>query len=69
MNFFSGYEKAFDFVSLKILKKIKISDIITKFLLNFYNKRKIKIITEYDLTKEFEAEDELDQREVISPLM
>ena len=56
--------KAFDSVSLtmmeKVLKRIKISDLATKFLLNLYNKRKIKVITEYGLTKEFEAENRLD---------
>src|SRR5207237_4380836 len=36
---------------------------------NLYNKRKIKVITKYGLTKEFEAGDGLDQGEVISPLM
>ena len=65
--------KAFNSVSLtmieKALKRIKIPDLATKFLLNLYNKRKIKVITEYGLTKEFEAEDRLDQREVASPLM
>ena len=53
----------------KALKRIKISDLTTKFLLNLYNKRKIKVITEYGLTKEFKAEDGLDQGEVASPLM
>src|SRR5437773_3089995 len=70
---FQDMKKAFDSVSLtmmeKALKRIKIPDLTTKFLLNLYNKRKIKVITEYDLTKEFEAENELDQEEVVSPLM
>ena len=64
MNSFLEYKKAFDSVNLtiieKILKRIKIPNSITKFLLNLYNKRKIKVITEYSLTKEFEVEDELD---------
>src|ERR1044071_7677618 len=66
-------KKAFDSVSLimmeKALKRIKIPDLTTKFLLNLYNKRKIKVITDYGLTKEFEAGDGLDQGEVVSPLM
>ena len=53
----------------KALKRIKIPNLTIKFLLNLYNKRKIKVITEYSLTKEFEAEDRLDQEEVTSPLM
>ena len=70
---FQDIKKAFNSVSLmmmeKALKRIKISDLITKFLLNLYNKRKIKVITEYGLTKEFEAGDSLDQGEVALPLM
>ena len=66
-------KKAFNSVSLKmiekVLKRIKISNIIAKFLLNLYDKKKIKVITEYSLTKEFEAKDSLDQGEVVSPLM
>src|SRR5207253_10639054 len=70
---FQDMKKAFDSVSLEIMKKtlerIKVPDLIIKFLLNLYNKRKIRVITEYGLTKEFETEDGLDQGEVISPLM
>jgi len=70
---FQDMKKAFDSVSLtmmeKALKRIKIPDLTTKFLLNLYNKRKIKVITEYGLTKEFEAGDGLDQGEAASPLM
>ena len=53
----------------KVLKRIKISNLATKFLFNLYNKRKIKVITEYSLTKEFEVGDRLDQGEVALPLM
>ena len=70
---FQDMKKAFDSVSLtmmeKALKRIKIPDLTTKFLLNLYNKRKIKVITEYSLTKEFEARDRLDQGEVALPLI
>ena len=66
-------KKAFDSVSLEMMKKalesIKMPDSIIKFLLNLYNKRKIRVITEYSLTNEFEAEDRLDQGEVVSPLI
>ena len=65
--------KAFNSVSLmmikKVLKRIKILDLTTKFLLNLYNTRRIKVITEYGLTKEFKAKDRLDQGEVASPLI
>jgi hypothetical protein len=70
---FQDMKKAFDSVSLimmeKALKRIRIPDLTTKFLLNLYNKQKIKVITDYGLTKEFEAGDGLDQGEVVSPLM
>ena len=70
---FQDMKKAFDSVSLEMMKKalerIKVPDSIIKFLLNLYNKRKIRVITEYSLTREFKAEDRLDHGEVVSPLM
>ena len=64
--------KAFDSVRLEMLKKslkrIKLPKNTTKFILSLFEKRKIKVITSFGLTKEFEAEDSLDQSEVISPL-
>ena len=70
---FQDMKKAFDSVSLKMMEKalerIKVPNLLIKFLLNLYNKRKIKVYTEYGLTKEFKAEDGLDQGEVVSPLM
>ena len=70
---FQDMKKAFDSVSLKmmekVLERIKVPNLLIKFLLNLYNKKKIKVYTEYSLTKEFEAEDRLDQGEVVSPLM
>ena len=60
---FQDMKKAFDSVSLKMMEKalerIKVPNLLTKFLLNLYNKRKIKVYTGYGLTKEFEAEDGL----------
>ena len=53
----------------KALKRIKLPEIAISFLLNLYNERKIKVITEYGLTEEFVAGDSLDQGEVVSPLM
>src|SRR6266487_334611 len=64
--------KAFDSVGLKMLKKslerIKLPKNTVSFILSLYEKRKIKVITNYGLTSEFEAKDDLDQGEVISPL-
>ena len=45
----------------KVLKRIKLPEIAISFLLNLYNERKIKVITEYGLTEEFVAGDGLDQ--------
>src|SRR5437868_4085606 len=53
----------------KALKRIKLLKIAISFLLNLYNERKIKVITEYGLTEEFVAGDSLDQGEVVSPLI
>src|SRR5437868_8893962 len=64
--------KAFDSVGLEILKKllerIKLPKNAVSFILSLYEKRKIKVITNFGLTKEFEAKDRLDQSEVISLL-
>ena len=65
--------KAFDSVSLKMLKKsllrIKLPDTTINFILDLYEKRRIKVVTSYGLTEEFEAEDGIDQGEVVSPLV
>jgi len=70
---FQDMKKAFDSVSLimmkKALRRIKLPDQIIRFLLSLYNRQKIKVITEYGLIQEFEAEDGLNQGEVVSPLM
>ena len=70
---FQDMKKAFDSVSLvmleKVLKRIKLPEIIRTFLLNLFNARRIKIITSYGLTQEFTAEDGLDQGEVVSLLL
>src|SRR5205085_12275998 len=64
--------KAFNSVGLEILKKslerIKLPKNTVSFILSLYEKRKIKVITNFGLTKEFEAKDRLNQSEVISPL-
>ena len=69
---FQDMRKAFDSVGLEMLKKslerIKLPKNAVSFILSLYEKRKIKVITNFGLTKEFEAKDGLDQGEVISPL-
>src|SRR5205807_81934 len=64
--------KAFDLVGLKMLKKalirIKLLEGIISLIMSLFERRKIKVITSFGLTEEFEAEDGLDQGEVISPL-
>ena len=70
---FQNMKKAFNLVSLKMIEKalrrIKLPDLMIRFFLSLYNKKKIKVITEYRQTNKFEAEDRLDQREVVLPLM
>ena len=65
--------KAFNSVSLEILKRalirIKLLEVTTNFILSLYEKRKIKVVTSFGLTSEFEAEDGIDQGEVISSLV
>ena len=57
--------KVFNSVGLEILKKllerIKLPKNIVSFILSLYEKRKIKVITNFSLTKEFETKDGLDQ--------
>src|SRR5260363_88062 len=66
-------KKVFDSVSLlmleKALQRIKIPQILIKFFINLYKNRHMRVITSYGLMKEFTAEDGIDQREVISPLV
>ena len=61
--------KAFNSVSLEIVKRalirIKLLEVTTNFILSLYEKRKIKVVTSFSLTSEFEAEDGIDQEEVI----
>ena len=52
----------------KALKRIKLLESMISFILSLYKKRRIKVITSFGLTNEFEAEDGLNQGEVISPL-
>ena len=69
---FQDMRKAFDSVGLKMLekalKRIKLPESTISFILSLYKKRRIKVITNFSLTNEFEAEDGLDQGEVIPPL-
>ena len=69
---FQDMRKAFDSVGLKILKKalirIKLPEGTISLIMSLFERRKIKVITSFGLTEEFEAEDSFDQREVILPL-
>ena len=55
--------KAFDSVGLKMLKKalirIKLPKGIISLIMSLFERRKIKVITSFGLTEEFEAEDSL----------
>ena len=66
-------KKAFDSVSLDMLeltlKRIKIPANIRNFILDLYKDRKIEVVTAFGNSKEFTAEDRIDQGEVISPLV
>ena len=70
---FQDMRKAFDSVSLKMLKKallrIKLPEVAVNFIFNLYKERKIKVVTSFGLTEEFEAKDGIDQGEVISLLV
>ena len=52
----------------KVLIRIKLPEGIISLIMSLFERRKIKVITSFGLTEEFEAEDSLNQREVISPL-
>jgi hypothetical protein len=66
-------KKAFDSVSItglrKALNRIKIEGILEDFLIEIYDKREVKVITKEGLSKGIQAQDGIDQGEVISPLM
>ena len=53
----------------KVLLRIKLPEVAVNFILNLYKERKIKVVTSFRLTEEFEAKDGIDQGEVISPLV
>ena len=58
--------KVFDSVGLemleKALKRIKLLENTTRLILSLYKKRRIKVITSFKLTNEFEAEEDLTRR-------
>src|ERR1043165_6942133 len=63
-------KKAFDSVPLEslelALQRIKVPKKTTKYILNLFHKRQLRIITAYGLSEEITAEDGIDQGEVIS---
>jgi hypothetical protein len=66
-------KKAFDSVSMESIKlaltRIKAPENLISFILEIFNGRQAQVITKYGLTKGFQAEDGIDQGEVISPLI
>ena len=66
-------KKAFDSVSLEslelVLQRVKIPKKTIEYILNLFHKRQLRIITAYGLTEEIVAGDEIDQDEVILPLI
>src|SRR5260364_111862 len=66
-------KKAFDSVSLEMLnlalRRIKILEILQKFIINLFINRRMRIITHFGLTEKFCVGDSIDQGEVISPLV
>src|SRR5437762_8045047 len=65
--------KAFDSVGLtpltKALERIKILLHIIKFIINLFDRRQMRIITDYGFSKIFMDKDNIDQGETISPLL
>src|ERR1043165_2814272 len=70
---FQDMKKAFDSVSLVALdlalKRLKIPKTAITFILNLFEKRQSKIITDLGTTEAFEIKDGIEQGEVISPLV
>jgi hypothetical protein len=66
-------KKAFDSVPLEslelALQRVKVPKRTTKYILDLFYERQLKIITAYGLTEEITAGDGIDQGEVISPLI
>jgi len=71
--FFQDMKKAFDSVSLEMLdlalRRIKIPEITRSFIIELYKKREMEVLTSCGVTEKFEAQDGIDQGEVISPLV
>jgi hypothetical protein len=65
--------KAFDSVGMiplrRALERIKLPISATNFIINLFNKRKMRVITAYGLSDSFKAGDRINQGEVISPLI
>src|SRR5260363_80386 len=70
---FQDMSKAFDLVPLHMLatalRRNKLPESAISFIINLFQERKIRIITEVGLTEEIQASRGIDQGEVISPLM
>ena len=70
---FQDMAKAFDSIRMVPLRhaltRIRLLPIAVEFIINLFIHRKMKIITQYGLSDELQAQDGIDQGEVISPLV
>jgi exonuclease III/ribonuclease HI len=70
---FQDMSKAFDSVGMVplqyALRRLKIPESVIQLLINTFDGRSMRIITEYGLSDPFTAADGIDQGEVISPLL
>ena len=66
-------KKAYDSVSLEslrlALRRIEVPETLTNWIIELFNKRQMRVITDYGLSPFFMAGDGLDQGDSISPLM
>jgi len=70
---FQDIKKAFDSVPSesiqRALRRIKVPEKTSHFITELYARREVRVITKFGVTEGFEAEDGIDQGEVISPLV
>src|SRR2546429_2000223 len=65
--------KVFDSIGMTPLRhalyRIKLPQTAIDFIVNLFQNRKLKVITEFDLSEEIVVQDGIDQGDVISPLI
>jgi hypothetical protein len=66
-------KKAFDSVSMESIRqslyRIKAPEVLVNFIIEIFDGRRVQVLTKYGVTNSFQAEDGIDQGEVISPLI